>query len=42
MSSEIVLDKVDLVCAETVRDKATLNDSGFITYSRTIYFASIW
>ena len=36
----ISLDKVDLECAETVKAKPTGNDSGFITYSSTINFAS--
>ena len=39
---EISLDKVDLVCEETVKNKPTRNDSGFITYSNTIYFYGIW
>ena len=42
MSSDIALDKVDLVCAETVKAKPTVNDSGVITYSNTIYFSGIW
>ena len=32
MSSEITLDKADLVCAETVKAKPTRNNSFFITY----------
>ena len=30
------------MCAETVKDKTTGNDSGFITHSNKIYFAVIW
>ena len=41
MCSVIALDKVDLVCVETVKDKPTGNDSGFITYSITICFLGI-
>ena len=36
------MDKVDLACAETVKSKNNGNDSGFITYSNTIYVADIW
>ena len=32
LHSEIALDKVDLGCAATVKDKPTGNDSDFITY----------
>ena len=34
LCSSIALDKVNLECSETVKDKSTKNDSGFITYSR--------
>ena len=40
--SVLALDKVDLVCAETIKAKPTVNNSGFITYSNQIYFSSIW
>ena len=42
LRSEISLDKVDLSCAETVKAKPTGNYSGFIIYSKTIYFYIIW
>ena len=42
MLSEISLYKVYLEYAETVKDKHTGNDSGFITYSNTINIASKW
>ena len=42
MCSAITLDKVDLVCAETIKNKPTGNHSGFITYSNKIYFSGIW
>ena len=42
MRSSITLDKEDLVCIETVKAKPTVNDSGFITYSTTIYIYGIW
>ena len=42
MCSAIALDKVDLVCAETVEAKPTGNDSGFITYSNKIYVYGVW
>ena len=32
MRSEISFDKVDLECAETVKSRTRINDSGFITY----------
>ena len=38
----ILLDKVDFLCAETVKEKPTVNYSGFITYSNTIYFSGLW
>ena len=38
----MALDKVDLEFEETVKVKPTGNDSGFITYSNTINFASKW
>ena len=31
-----------MVCAETVKDKPTGNDSGFITSSNTINISGIW
>ena len=40
LRSAISLDKVEFECAETVKAKPTRNDSGFITYSNTINFAS--
>ena len=36
--SAIPLEKVDLVCAETVKSKSTGNDSCFIMYLNIIYF----
>ena len=42
LRSEIALDKVDLVCEETVKVKPTRNNSGFITYPNTIYVDVIW
>ena len=33
LRSSITLDKADLVCSETLKDKPTINDSGLITYS---------
>ena len=36
------MDKIDLECAETVKAKPTVNDSGFIAYSNTINFSSKW
>ena len=42
MRSEITLDKVDYDFEEIVKAKPTRNDSGFITYSNTINFASKW
>ena len=42
MCSAIVLDKVDLVCIETIESKTTGNNSGFIIYSNTINVSSIW
>ena len=42
MRSAITLYKVELMCAETVRDKLTLNYDGFIAYSNTINFSGIW
>ena len=36
------MDKVDLECAGTVKDKHAVNDSVFITYSNTINIASKW
>ena len=41
MHSEIALDNVYLVCAETFKYKPTGNYSGFITYSNTLFFAGI-
>ena len=38
----MALDKVDLEFEETFKVKPTGNDSGFITYSNTINFASKW
>ena len=37
-----MLDKVDLVCAETVKSKPNGKYSGFVHYSNTIYFPYIW
>ena len=42
MRSTIALDKIDLDCAETVKDKPTVNGSVFITYSNTVNFAIEW
>ena len=42
MCSDISLYKVDLVYDELVKAKPTVNDSGFITYSTTIYIYGIW
>ena len=36
------MDNIDLACAETVKDKSTENNAGFITYSRKIYFTGTW
>ena len=36
LRSEIVMEKVDLICAETVKATPTGSDSVFITYSKTI------
>ena len=41
MRAAITLDKVDLVCADTVRSKPAENDAGFVTYSKTKYFSSL-
>ena len=38
LRSSITLNKVYLVCVETVKAKPTEIDSGFITYLSTIYF----
>ena len=35
--SAIALDIVDMVCVETVKDKPTRKNSGFIIYSNKIY-----
>ena len=35
--SEIALNKVDLVCAETDKTEPTINDSGFITNYYTFF-----
>ena len=40
--SATTLDKIDLDCAENVRAKPTVNNSGFITYSNTINFSTKW
>ena len=40
MRSAIALDKVDLECAGTVKNKPTGNASGFITYLNTIKFST--
>ena len=37
-----MLGNVDLEFAETVKGKPTRNDSGFITYSKTISISGIW
>ena len=42
LNSNITLDKVDMVFSETVKDKPTVDYSGFITYSNTIYISGIW
>ena len=42
MYSDILLYKVDLVCAESVKAKPTINYSGLITYPNTIFFSGIW
>ena len=42
LRSEIELDKVDLVCAETVKPKPTGSNSSFITYAITSYFSGVW
>ena len=39
LHSEIILDKVDLDCVETVKANPKRNDSGFIAYSNTIHFS---
>ena len=36
------LDKDDPYFEETIKDKPTVNDSGFVNYSNTITFASKW
>ena len=41
MSSAIALDKVELVCTESVKPKSTRNDLVFIAYSNIIYIAGI-
>ena len=41
MCLSIALDKIDLAYAETVKYKPTGNDSGFITYSNTMYFYDV-
>ena len=35
---DITLDKIFLACVDTVREKLTGKNAGFITYSNTIYF----
>ena len=42
LHSAMSLYKVDLECAETVKDKPSGINSGFITYSNTIKFSGIW
>ena len=42
LHSEVALDKVELVCEETVKSKPTGNDSGFIIYLNPIYSSVIW
>ena len=42
MRSEISFDKVDLECAETVKSRTRINDSGFITYLNIMNFTSKW
>ena len=42
MCTAIALDKIYLVCTDTVREKYTVNDAGFITYSNKIYFSCYW
>ena len=42
MRSAIALYTIDLEVEETVKFKNTINESGFITYSNTIYFYGIW
>ena len=37
LRSAIILNKVDLVCAETVNNKSNGNDSGFIIYQKMVY-----
>ena len=37
MRADIVLDKIDLACADRVRAKPTVNDSGFITYIKKLF-----
>ena len=38
----ITLDEINLDCELTIEEKSNGNDSGFITYSNTINFASKW
>ena len=40
MRSAIALYTIDLEVEETVKFKNTINESGFITYSNTIYFSN--
>ena len=42
LCSTIALYMVDLAFPETFKSKPIGNDSGFITYSNTIYCAGIW
>ena len=42
MRPAIALDKVGLVCAETVKAKPTGNNSGYTTYANTISYYGIW
>ena len=42
MRSAIALDKLYMVCTETVKAKPIENDSVFINYKNTIFFSVIW
>ena len=42
MRSTIALDKLDLVCAETIKAKPDGNYSVFITYSERLFSDFIW
>ena len=42
MRSTIALDKLDLVCAETIKAKPDENYSVFITYSEKLFSYFIW